>query len=526
MKKSFRLVALLMALCMILGVFAACGDKNSSSTASTGSKASTEGSKTDDGSKAETPEAGDLDTSNEVEVVMYVVSDRPAKQDEIDENMNKIFKEKLNTTLKVNWIGWAEYTNKYPLLFSSGEEFDLSYTATWLNFSSLAQRGAFMELDELWPKYAPKNYERQSQAALEQATVNGKLYCIPTLLPTYSSQGPIYRTDILEGTDWDGKMENFDDLEVYCDYVKQAAPEMEPLNVYSSGLGFYAWYLCINSNYKASVGGNGVPCYFDVTEDKPTVKVDYQIDQIRPYLEMTHRWNEKGFWSKSALSDTDSQKVQGGKAACTIHNIDTYEGRAIDYPERNFKYADFRKDVSYLPFTQDALVVSGTAKNPERALALYDLITSDEETYRAFYNGIEGVSYEIIDGQIKNPDPDNYGFSACWAARTPEFNLPSVGSPQVVADLKAEWDNYIKEQDGKGAARFASFVLDTSMMETEYAAIRNVNQEYWLPLELGFVDLESGLADYQAKMEAAGIEKVLAEMQKQLDAFCESHPAK
>ncbi len=523
MKKSMRLAALLLALCMILTAFAGCGGNGGNDSKPESKPAQKSSSTGTEESKA--PEAGDLDTSKEVEIVMYVVSDRPAKQDEIDENYNKIFKEKLNTTLKVNWLSWAEYSNKYPLLFSSGEEFDLAYTATWLKFSSLAQKGAFMELDELWPKYAPKNWAKQTDAAKEQATVNGKLYCIPTLLPTYSSQGPIYRTDILEGTDWTDKMENFDDLEAYCDAVKANAPEMEPLNVYSNGLGYFGWYLCVNTNYKYAVGNaNGVPCYIDVTADKPTVVPSYEIPELKEYLTMTHRWNEKGYWSKSALSDTDSQKMQGGKAACTIHNIDTYESRYIEHPEWKFEYADFRKDVSYLPFTQDALVVSNTAKNPERALALYDLITSDKEAYRAFYFGIEGTSYEDVNGQVKMLDTDNYGTSACWAARVPEFHMATEGSPASVKEYKAEWDKYIADQNGKGAARYAAFVLDTSMMETEFAAVQNVTQEYFLPLELGFVDLESGLADYTEKMKAAGMEKVVEEMQKQIDAYCDAHP--
>ena len=96
-----------------------------------------------------------LDTSEEVQLVMYVVSDRPAGQDIVDENMNAYFKEKLNCTLQINWIGWAEYANKYPMLYSSGEQFDMAYCATWLNFANLARRGAFKDLSELLPTYAP-----------------------------------------------------------------------------------------------------------------------------------------------------------------------------------------------------------------------------------------------------------------------------------------------------------------------------------------------------------------------------------
>lgn len=70
---------------------------------------------------------------------------------------------------------------------------------------------------------------------------------------------------------------------------------------------------------------------------------------------MMNRWNEAGYFTKSALSDTDSQKVKNGKAACSVHNIDSYSGSYIEHPEWKFRYANFTKDVSNLPFTQDAL---------------------------------------------------------------------------------------------------------------------------------------------------------------------------
>ena len=141
-------------------------------------------------------EAGVADTSKEVELVLYVISDRPAGQDVVDENLNKLLKEKMNTTIKINWIGWAEYANKYPMLFSSGEQFDMAYCATWLNFANLARRGAFKPLDDLLPTYAPKNYAMQSDSALKQATIDGHIYAVPTLLPTYITYGCIYRGDL------------------------------------------------------------------------------------------------------------------------------------------------------------------------------------------------------------------------------------------------------------------------------------------------------------------------------------------
>ena len=224
MKK--KLVAALLAATMTLGLLAGCG--SSGDTSSSGDAASS-------GSSSEAGASGEVDTSKEVELVMYVISDRPAGQDIVDENINAILKEKLNCTLKINWIGWAEYAQKYPLLFSSGEEFDMAYCAGWLGFTSLAQRGAFMALDEMLPTYAPDNYAMQSESALQQATVNDKLYAVPTLLPTYTSYGSIYRGDIAAEAGITDTIDTFEEVEQFADYVVANHPEMEAIDQYSAG---------------------------------------------------------------------------------------------------------------------------------------------------------------------------------------------------------------------------------------------------------------------------------------------------
>ncbi|MBR1497866.1 MAG: hypothetical protein IJ617_09590 [Oscillospiraceae bacterium] len=85
---------------------------------------------------------------------------------------------------------------------------------------------------------------------------------------------------------------------------------------------------------------------------------------------MVQRFGDKGFWTKSALADTDSQKTQTGKAALRFHNIDTWSGYCVQQPDWDFQWTTFTKDVAHLPFTQDCLVVSNTSKNPDRALAM------------------------------------------------------------------------------------------------------------------------------------------------------------
>jgi putative aldouronate transport system substrate-binding protein len=381
-----------------------------------------------------------------------------------------------------------------------------------------------MELDDLWPKYAPKNYARQSKTALGQATVNGHLYCVPTLQATYSAYGPVHRADLATPYGWDGKMDNFEDLEKFLEIIHANNPGIEPYQVYQSGSEADDNYIYYDGMY-AIKGSTNDFFFFDPRESNPKLFTWWEYGKVRNFLTMMKRWNDKGYIYKSGLSDPDSEKFRNGKSAVYFHNIDTWEGQYRDHPEWDVRWNNFVADVSNMSFTQDALALPTTAKNPERALALYELITNDEQMFRAFFYGVEGKSYELVteggQTQLRTLNIDDYSFSNLWAARTNEFVLPVVGAPPDLKQRKAAYDSYIK--DGVKSQRFRSLVVDTTSVETEYAACIAVHQQYWWPLELGYVDLESGLKAYQDNMAAAGVEKVRAALQKQLDDYVTTH---
>lgn len=523
MKK--KLISIMLTAALAITMLGGCSGKNNEtpSTQQQSSAQSSQGSQESQAEQSEqesSEEAPALDTSKQVEVVMYYLGTEPAGQQVIWDKLNEILLERLNCTLKVNFISFADYPNKYPLLFSSGEEFDIAYAASWLNYPSLAKKGAFMELDELWPAYAPNNYALASETAKQQAKLDGVTYCIPSLNRTYSAYGPIYRMDLVEPYGFNKEIENFEDMEEYMDIIKEHYPEMQPLSIYSMGSEVDDCFMYFNKMYPVK-GSQGDFLWFDPSEENPQIFTYYEYEKTPEFLEMMSRWNEKGFYPKSALSDTDSSKVNNGIAAMLVHNNDSYVSNAIKNPDWDVRYTCFTKDISNLSFTQDAMVISNTSQNPERALAVWDLLTTDEEVFTLFYYGIEGVSYELNDkDEITMIDTDNYKESTMWAVRNSSFMKNAVGTPDSYDALKASWDAAIVE--GQGAQKYRSFVLDTSAVETEYSACLNAHQQYWWPLELGYTDPVEGLAEYQKMMEAAGIEKVREEFQRQLDEYVAS----
>jgi putative aldouronate transport system substrate-binding protein len=468
----------------------------------------------------------DLDTSRPVEVIMYFTGDLKPGAQELYDNFNRLASAKLNTTLKINLLPTSDFRTKYPLLFASGEAFDLAYAATWLNFAQLARRGSFMALEQLAPKYAPKLYGRQSPTAINQSTIDGHLYALPSLFPTYSAYGPVYRADLVKDKGWDGKMATFADFERYMAIVKANYPLVEPIQITSSGSEIDDTFLYNNGVYPIK-GSTGDFLFLDPKDPNPKLFTFWEWSKTPEFLQMVERWNNAGYFPKSALADTDPNKFLSGKTASYFHNIDNYDSQYREHPDWDIRYSNFVTDLSNLAFTQDACVVASSSRNPDRALALYDLILADEELYRAFYFGIEGVTYRIheVAGQkqvesIRPAVPERYEFTRMWSARTPEFFLPTYGAPPDLNARKKEFDAQIK--DGVGAQKYRSFVIDTSSVETEYANCINVHMQYWWPLELAYTDIRTGLREYETNMKAAGIDKVRAALQAQLDAYVAS----
>ena len=63
------------------------------------------------------------------------------------------------------------------------------------------------------------------------------------------------------------------------------------------------------------------------------------------------------------------------------------------------------------------------------------------------------------------------------------------------------------------------FSFDSTSVKTEFTALTNVVQKYQMSLEWGFVDPETELPKFQEELKKAGIEKYIAEKQKQLDSW-------
>ena len=76
------------------------------------------------------------------------------------------------------------------------------------------------------------------------------------------------------------------------------------------------------------------------------------------------------------------------------------------------------------------------------------------------------------------------------------------------------------EYDREGTfSQALGFMFDPGEVMDEYTACSNVMEKYYMTLLSGAVDVDSTLEKARKEFEDAGLDKVIAEKQRQLDAF-------
>ncbi|MDR3050485.1 MAG: ABC transporter substrate-binding protein [Oscillospiraceae bacterium] len=489
MKKAFRSLALALALALLMGMLPAAA------------------------LAADNP----LDTSERVELVMYLFGNEPPRYPAMLEEFNKMALEELNCTLSVYFIGWGEYTTKYPLLLSSNEEIDLIYAATWIDFANLAKRGAFLPLEDLLPIYCAESLKDQPPEALVQGSVDGHVYAYTSNVKTYSAYGAIVRGDLREKYNLP-PVTDFDSYAAYLQAIVDNEPSFtDAAGGYNDPLFEDAWMF--SKGLHPLTGSTGGVYYIDTTAEKPTVFAAHEWEGFREMAEKMKDWSDRGFWPKSILSITDDggTMMKQGVAASRVHNFDNYVSDYIQNPnEWKIEWTNLVPKINHLSYLQDTMAVPSSSKHPDRALMLLDKIRTDARYYNMLTYGIEGVDYEFDEnGFVKVANQDTFASEpGTWGFRMEKFHRQGVGAPPTYVEEKAALEAAVVPNI------FRSFNMDTAPVKNEYAAMQNVYAQYYYPLSVGVsTDLDADIAKLAEQATAAGNDVVKAELQRQVDAF-------
>ncbi len=518
-KRGKKLLSLLLGTAMAVSVLAGCG---SSSIADTAKKEDTTAAES-----STTTETAAADTSEHVDLTMYLLGDRTPDFDEVYGKINEILEEKLNCSLNVEFLSWGEHDTKYSLLFSAQEDFDLIFTASsWGHYEQTVSLGGFYPLSEDFIKtYAPGIWDTVPEMAWNQAKIDGQIYMVPNYQNEFGQDVLAVRKDLMDEYGI-SDITNWDELKAF--YLACAENGM-----YASQGG--PWYQYFQDKGMSVTGGGpkGGELILYHTQDAGDTNFYYLLDWdgFADYCKQVKELADAGCWSPDVLNSSDERQtgLLTGRTAGMIWNLGTCRTYA---KQANSENADWNvtlcDPVSGQPKKVNSYINNGMAinvgsKNKERAMMVLNEFWTNQEIYDLAMLGIEGKHWEAVgDDQYKVLDESNYGVSSnCnWGWTNANIQRTEYIEDRTALDDKydemvASWNANVKAEHP-----YDGFNFDSSPVSVQFAAVEAALGNYYDPLINGLVDdVDGTIEEFSAALESAGIRDVLAEMQKQAEEY-------
>ena len=523
MKKSSKALSLFLAFAMAAGtLLSGCSKAGASAPAAASAPPAGQVSSV----------AGAVDTSEEVKLVMYLLGDRTPDFDTVFDRINAKLKEKINATIEVKFMSWGEWEQKYPLVFASGEDFDLIYSADWAMYNSQASKQGFYEITpEALKTYAPLTAKTMYEDAWEQAKVDGKVYMLPMNYKELTAYVFLVRGDLMKKYGID-KMENMDDVEGYLDAIAKNESALIPLDIgsdFDARMLYDLFWQADTAGRLEKINPMQLMGYTKQGDDSVTVFNETEDAAFLAAVKRLQDWKDRGFWSKSAVVNTQNNKESfaAGKGAAALMNINNakseYTTNVQAHPEWDIRVVDAQGGVPAIvqSYLANGMCIFSKSKNPERALMALDLLRNDEELHNLFSYGIEGDHYnDLSDGKIELTEKNSdypYDGNCNWGIRNDQYWKSVEGGIPNYDELYDRWIGTAQ------AGEFAAFTFNNETVKNQVAAMNDIYNTDIKLLYLGFTeDPEKDIAAVQAKLKAAGADEVYAEMTRQAKEWHDS----
>lgn len=535
MKKGMKKVlAVLLGTAMTASLFTGCGSAASDNTKTAASEApaAAEENAAAENAGTDTAEAAaDIDISEHVDLRMYLVGDKPEGFDDVYAKINEILDEKLNCSLSVDWLSWAEHGTKYSLLFSGGEDFDMIYTASsWCHYEQTVGLGGFMALSEDFIKtYAPDVWEMEPEVAWKQATINGSVYMVPANYVEVTPDVLAIRGDLMEKYGYED-IASWDDL---ISFYKDCAADGIYGNAVGAGAMYYIWHQKQGYSVVSGAPQSGqLVLYHGLDPEDTSLQYILDWDNFTEFCHLMKELADAGCWPSDVLSTTQDRQdgLLSGRGASMIWNpgsCRTFANQAnAEHPEWNVNLYNVMPDISYgaTKYINGGIGINVSSKNPERAMMVINEFATNPDIQDLAQLGIQGVNWEPVgDDQYKVIEGAQYTTSNNWGWRNQDIMRKEYQeNPTAVDTKKNEMDEYLLSHIREDHI-LDGFSFDSTAVSTQYAAVEAAMGTYYDPLINGLVDdVDASLDAFRSAMEAAGIQDVLQEMQSQVDAFIAS----
>lgn len=448
------------------------------------------------------------------EVTWYMTG---VKQESVHEpvwnKLNEIMEERYGMKLNVILTDSGNFDAKLQMMNAAQEAYDLVFTSNWKNdFATNVENGALYDLTDLLPKEAPTLYKSLSEAEKTATTVDGSLYAVINWQVQARALGLNFPKEVLEASSFSlDDFEKISDLGAYYEEVVAKNPQMNQ--------GSADWNSAMTGYGMITVAQEGMPGVIRYEQSgKPTVINQFESEEFLNHAKMMRDWNKKGIIPK--VRNNNSSTVKTG----VITNPGTWgnwKPGILGEMQKSSKYEYVGKQISPAVLSTEMLLGTLTAvgaysTHPDKAVKMMEVMHTDKELYNMLSFGLEGENYEKTgDNTIKVKDGNNYSI--------PNWSIGSVANSYILDGTSDKiWDETKEFNDSAIVSPIMGFVANTENMVSDYGNCKTVIDEYMDKIQYGYDDPEVLVPEFIKKLKVAGSDRVIEELQKQVDEWWEN----
>jgi ABC-type glycerol-3-phosphate transport system substrate-binding protein len=517
MKRLFNSAGITPVILLIALSFAACSKPESGAAASGGA-----------GFKSPDPVYSAYNLSQPLTIYLYMVGDTPKDIDAVMAKANEeYFKPILNSTVEIAFISWGDITTKYSLVLAGGEDVDLVFTAPWNYYVQEAAKGSFLELTEDFrARWMPQTQKEMPMVAWLQMLTKGKIYAAPQMVSQSDNYKYVVIRDDLRAKHGVSEPADWASIETYLFTVAAREPNIQAYAAAGTTAEVFVVYrqhrdvYVVDEDYYFSWNGAGKrqPAENELT-------YIFMTDFYRDFALEMKEWFEKGVWSKNVMNNTVTPQdffIQG-KGGSVFWNSSVFGiGQSMEKNGAGTAgWYDLTagKPVRLAGYSNNAFGIAAASKNPERAALVLDLMKTNKSLNELLQGGFEGTHYiNRGDGtRDKGPKAEDYPWNGwAWGLNRPDaLQDAQLDAPPIQKVIQDNIDGRTWESLIDG------FRFDSGSVTTEWAVITALVEEYHSSFSCGVFggDTLGKIDEFQAKLRAAGIDKVTQEYRRQYVEF-------
>ncbi|MBC6316953.1 ABC transporter substrate-binding protein [Listeria grandensis] len=450
---------------------------------------------------------------SEVTLKWYMIGTPQKDNAKVMKEVNKYTQEKLGIGVDMTQIDWGDYGSRMQTMINSGENFDIAYTAAG-EFVTYSQKGAFMDISPYLDKEGKKMKAELNSQLWKGVTMDDKVYGVPSNKEIGEQQVYVFNKDLVDKYKMDvSKVNSLADLGPLLKTIKENEPNITPIGGNKDFKPVTPFDYLIDS---------AVPLPFAVDEYNDTGKIVnfYEQPETIAILKDLNGFYKDGYVSKDIATSTDPWSYDKENWFVRIEKYQPYAESIWD-KQTNGQYKVVTQPIMKTPIIKNSSVtgaiqaVSVTSKHPKEAVEFLNLLNTDPYLRNLVDKGIEGTHYtELADGSIED-----------LPARVENYSMPTyaLGNHFILKrysdEPKDKWEKFKEFNEESKASPGLGFYFDSKNVRTEIASITNVCNEFGPALLTGTVDPDEYMPKFKKKLNDAGMKTVMAEMQKQYDAF-------